>query len=310
MNYKAIIFDIQRFSIHDGPGIRTTVFLKGCSLKCFWCHNPEGINPKKEILFYESKCIFCGECIIKCSHSAHTIEGNKHIYNRNLCVLCEECVSYCYSNALEIAGKILSVDEVFEEILKDKNYYISSGGGITLSGGEPLLHSEFSYFLLKKCKENNINTAVETSGNCRWDQIETILPVTDLIMMDIKHINPEKHKIVTGISNNLILENAQKLSEKNINTIFRVPIVPTVNDTEEEIIEIAKFVDYLSLIRKKFNPENTKEIKLEFLPFHKLAGDKYKSLNYNNLSENLNQISKERINTLKNVALEYYKNID
>ena len=310
MNYKAIIFDIQRFSIHDGPGIRTTVFLKGCSLKCFWCHNPEGINPKKEILFYESKCIFCGECITRCSHSAHSIEGNKHIYNRNLCVLCEECVSNCYSNALEIAGKILSVDEVFEEILKDKNYYISSGGGITLSGGEPLLHSEFSYFLLKKCKENNINTAVETSGNCRWDQIETILPVTDLIMMDIKHINPEKHKIVTGISNNLILENAQKLSEKNINTIFRVPIVPTVNDTEEEIIEIAKFVDYLSLIRKKFNPENTKEIKLEFLPFHKLAGDKYKSLNYNNLSENLNQISKERINTLKNVALEYYKNID
>jgi len=310
LNYKAIIFDIQRFSIHDGPGIRTTVFLKGCSLKCFWCHNPEGINNKKEILFYESKCIFCGECITRCSHSAHSIEGNKHIYNRNLCVLCEECVSNCYSNALEIAGKILSVDEVFEEILKDKNYYISSGGGITLSGGEPLLHSEFSYFLLKKCKENNINTAVETSGNCRWDQIETILPVTDLIMMDIKHINPEKHKIVTGISNNLILENAQKLSEKNINTIFRVPIVPTVNDTEEEIIEIAKFVDYLSLIRKKFNPENTKEIKLEFLPFHKLAGDKYKSLNYNNLSENLNQISKERINTLKNVALEYYKNIE
>jgi pyruvate formate lyase activating enzyme len=302
MNDSAVIFNIQRFSIHDGPGIRTTLFLKGCSLNCFWCHNPEGIRTKPEIQFYSDRCIYCGECLTKCAHGAHSVLDNTHEYNRDLCVSCGDCVSYCYSNALEITGKMITVDDVFNEILKDKDYYFSSGGGVTLSGGEPLIHGEFSKNLLKKCKENSIHTAVETSGNCKWSQIEDILPYTELIMMDLKHFDSVKHKEVTGVPNVLILENAKKLSETNIPIIFRIPVIPSVNDTKEEVADIAKFVSGLINIRNTKYGKEASPIKLELLQFHKLAGDKYRSLDMENKANKLSSYGKTEIEALKECA--------
>ncbi len=302
MTESAVIFNIQRFSIHDGPGIRTTVFLKGCSLSCFWCHNPEGIRSKPEIQFYSDRCIYCGECLTKCSQSAHTVLDHTHIYNRDLCIACGECVSYCYSDALEITGKRVTVDEVLEEILKDKDYYASSGGGVTLSGGEPMIHGEFSKNLLIKCKEHNLHTAIETSGNCKWSQIEESMPYIDMVMMDIKHMNSEKHKKATGVPNGLILDNAKKLSEINIPIIFRIPVIPEVNDTTEEVAQISEFISGLMKLRyEKFGDESQK-ITLELLQFHRLAGDKYKSLGMQNKADSLKCYSKEQMNELIETA--------
>lgn len=309
MDNLGIIFDIQRFSIHDGPGIRTTIFLKGCTLNCFWCHNPEGIKYKPEVLFYSNKCIFCGECILRCTHSAHKIDESNHIYIKERCIVCGECIKYCYSNALEIAGKKVSVEEVFKEIIRDYEYYKKSNGGITLSGGEPLIQTEFCYSLLEKCKSNGIHTAIETSGNCRWDQIEKVLPYTDLIMMDIKHMNSEKHKLVTGVRNELILENAQKLAEEKTQLIFRIPVIPTVNNTIEEITEIAKFISYLQEIRKDKYKGDSPEIKLELLKFHKLAGDKYKSLGINNCANDLPIITNNEMEKFKAIAIKFFSNV-
>jgi pyruvate formate lyase activating enzyme len=306
---SAVIFNIQRFSIHDGPGIRTTLFLKGCSLNCFWCHNPEGIRTKPEIQFYSDRCIYCGECLKICTHSAHSVLNHTHEYDRELCVACGECVSYCYSNALELTGKVITVEDAFSEIIKDREYYQTSGGGVTLSGGEPLLHGEFSKNLLKKCKEEKISTAIETSGNCRWSQIEDILPFTDLIMMDIKHMDSVRHKQVTGVPNELILENARKLSGINIPIIFRIPVIPTVNDTKEEVAEIADFVSELQKTRNTKFSKEAAYIKLELLQFHRLAGDKYKSLEMDNRADKLKTYGKSEIEELKECARSFGINV-
>lgn len=305
MTESAVIFNIQRFSIHDGPGIRTTVFLKGCSLNCFWCHNPEGIHTKPEVLFYSDRCIYCGECLSKCEHSAHTINNNTHEYNRDLCVVCGDCIQFCYSDALELTGKTITAEDVFEEILKDKDYYASSGGGVTLSGGEPMLHSAFSISILKKCKAENIHTAIETSGNCRWSQIEEALPYTDLIMMDIKHLDTDKHKSATGVHNGLILENAERISEVNIPVIFRIPVIPTVNDAEEEIAAISGFVSGLQQKRKNKFGKDSAFLRLQLLKFHRLAGDKYRAADMQNRAAELPDITKERMSELKKCAASF-----
>ena len=238
----------------------------------------------------------------KCAHGAHSVLDHSHEYDRDLCVSCGECVSYCYSNALEITGKIITVDDVYTEILKDKDYYLSSGGGVTLSGGEPLIHGEFSKNLLIRCKEDSIHTAVETSGNCRWSQIEDVLPYTDLIMMDIKHMDSAKHKQVTGVPNELILENAKKLSGINIPIIFRIPVIPAVNDSKEEVSDISKYVLELMHIRSEAHGKNASPIKLELLQFHRLAGDKYRSLDMENKADKLKTYGKSEIEELKECA--------
>ncbi len=302
MNEEAVIFNIQRFSIHDGPGIRTTVFMKGCSLSCFWCHNPEGMHSKPEVLFYSDRCIYCAECLSKCDHGAHKMHNGIHEYNRELCVVCGECIQFCYSNALELTGKKITVDDVFKEVMKDKEYYLSSGGGVTLSGGEPMLHSQFSISLLRKCKEAGIHTALETSGNCRWNQLEEILPFTELVMMDLKHTNSDKHKEVAGVPNELILENAQRLSEINMPIIFRIPVIPTVNDTKEEIEAIAGFVEKLTNTRKEKFGADSAYIKLELLQFHRLAGDKYKSMDLPDRASGLRDVSRTEMTDFKSYA--------
>ena len=248
---KMNIINIQRFSIHDGPGIRTTVFLKGCNLRCLWCHNPESQSLRSQRMFFRHKCIGCGACIQVCAKAFEPV-----------CNACGKCVEVCRYGAREISGKNISVEECFREIQKDKDFYLVSGGGVTFSGGEPLLQGESLLEILKLCKGDGIHTAIETAGNVEWNQIEAVLPYLDYILYDIKAINEEKHQEFTGVSNRLILENAQKLMKAaKGKLLFRMPVIPGYNDSEYE--KIAEFV---------------KGYPLELLPYHTIGKGKYDAL--------------------------------
>ncbi|MHB0998891.1 MAG: glycyl-radical enzyme activating protein [Armatimonadota bacterium] len=292
------IFDIQRFSIHDGPGIRTTVFLKGCSLQCFWCHNPESIHKKLELQIFLSKCIGCGDCMKVCPNGAHTSKDGMREFHREKCNSCGLCADACFSGALVISGREMSVEAVMDDILRDKAFYDNSGGGVTLSGGEPALQKEFSRAVLKACKDQGIHTAIETAGNCGWDDLSDLLEVTDLVMMDLKQMDPEKHRWATGVSNERILESAKKITASGKPIIFRIPVIPTVNDTPEEVKSIAMFVRSLVDLR----PDDPNSIVLELLQFHQLAGDKYRSLGLDYKAGDLGQITKEQMSELRKVA--------
>jgi pyruvate formate lyase activating enzyme len=264
---KGTVFDIQRFSVHDGPGIRTTVFLKGCTLRCFWCQNPEGISPKPEIMFYPDRCIYCGNCLLTCPTGAHVVKEDSHVFLREKCNVCGECVQTCYAGALVLVGREMTVDEVMEEVLRDKVFYETSGGGVTLSGGDPVVQCAFSRALLGKCKDVGLHTAIETAANNHWRSLALLLPVTDSVMMDIKHVDQEKHESATGVSNGKILENAVRLSKTGKPLIIRVPIIPGFNDSIGEIEAIAKFVREFPNLQY-----------LELLPFHRLGEGKYSAL--------------------------------
>ncbi len=250
----ATLFDIERNSFVDGPGIRTTVFFKGCNLKCLWCHNPESQDFKPEQMFYRDKCKGCG----KCNEICPTPDG---------CTLCGKCIFYCPADARKVCGKEYTVDEVFAEIIKDKSYYDNSGGGVTFSGGECMLQVDFLAEILKKCKENSIHTAVDTAGHIPFKSFERILPYTDLFLYDIKTLDPEKHKQYTGVGNELILENLKKLFKANANILIRVPIIPNINDSIEEMRLIKEFLDKNGIPKK-----------IELLPYHAMGENKYAAI--------------------------------
>lgn len=252
---KATIFDIQRNSFVDGPGIRTTVFFKGCNLRCLWCHNPESQVSEKQLMFYKDKCTGCGRCREICPNQL------------NKCVFCGKCELFCPADARKICGKKYTVDEVLSEILKDKSFYETSGGGVTFSGGECMLQIEFLCELLKKCKDNKIHTAVDTAGNVPWAYFERILKHTDLFLYDIKIFDAEKHKRYTGADNRVILDNLKKLFECGANVWIRIPVISGVNDTEEEMRKIKEFL-------KPYSP-----MKIELLCYHKMGEHKYDALN-------------------------------
>jgi pyruvate formate lyase activating enzyme len=304
MSKTGFVFNIQRFSIHDGPGIRTAVFLKGCPLHCYWCHNPEGIKPKQEIQFFPSRCILCGECVLACEQGAHALIDGIHRYDRTLCIQSGRCVEKCVAGALEMTGRQLTVDQVISEIIPDIPFYEESGGGVTISGGEPLLQFDFTYAIMEKCKEKKIHTAIETSAFSSWDKLARLLAVTDLVIMDIKHMNPEKHREATGVSNHRILENARLLAQTDKPIIFHTPIVPDFNDTPQEIAEIAKFIHELVVLRSS-EKKDPLSISLVLLPFHRLASDKYESLGLSNLASELVAPSLEKMSHLVNVAREF-----
>ncbi len=291
------IFNIQRFSIHDGPGIRTTVFLKGCSLFCFWCHNPEGRRARPEIQFFPDRCIVCGDCARACAHDGHAFLPDGHVYARERCVVCGRCAADCPSGALELTGRLVTVDQVMVEVLRDRPFYASSGGGVTLSGGEPLLQADFARAVLARCKAENIHTAIETAANCRWRELAALLPVTDLVMLDIKHMDAAKHRAVTGVSNARVLANARRLAESGVALMVRTPVIPTVNDSEQEIGAIAAFVAELQSLRAASAP-TAPPISYELLPFHRLAGDKFRSLGLDDRSAGLEPLSAERMREL------------
>ncbi len=295
-----IVFNIQRFSLHDGPGIRTTVFLKGCSMRCFWCHNPEGQNPRPELRFFPDRCLACGQCVDACPNHAHELRQEIHLFHRDRCEVTGRCIGSCYSGALQLEGQAMTVDEVMVEVLKDREFYKSSNGGVTLSGGEPALSKEFSREVLRKCREEGLHTAIETCGEYPWSSLEALIPFVDLVMMDIKHLDPDKHKRATGHSNERILSNARQLAMTGRPIVFRTPIVLGVNDTEEEVGQVAAFVRSLIDMRKKRGgaEDGTAGIRYELLAFHKLAADKYASLGRDYTASSLHPPTTETMGVL------------
>ena len=238
---KGMIFNIQRYSIHDGPGIRTTVFLKGCPLACFWCQNPESQSLKPEILFDRARCTACGACVAACRSSANTLTDGEVRIDRTKCLGCGECVDVCPNQSRRLAGREATVDEVIGEALRDSKFYESSGGGLTLSGGEPSRQADFSLELLRRSKKEGLHTALDTCGAASWKTMETLLEYTDLVLYDVKCLDAAAHRKATGKSNGLILENLRKIA-KSRQTWIRVPLVPGFNDSEEEVRAIVTFV--------------------------------------------------------------------
>ena len=239
---SGLITDIQRFSLNDGPGIRTTVFLKGCNMRCEWCHNPETISYQKEIMFYEGKCIGCGKCFEVCPLGVHNIIGGAHVIDRAKCTLCGKCTDSCYAEALVFSAREMNSDEVLGEVLQDKIYYDESGGGITLSGGEVTCQKEFAIEIVNKCKENGIKTAIETNLLMPFEQIKGLLASVDLVMFDIKIFDSAEHKKHTGVENAQILKNARLLDEIGVPFIVRTPLIPGITDSDENLLAIAEYL--------------------------------------------------------------------
>ncbi len=263
---SGIVFGIQRFSIHDGPGIRTTVFLKGCNINCRWCHNPEGIPLKPIIGFNLERCVHCGKCINTCPNECHIIRDVRHSFDRTNCIVCGKCVDACPTGALELIGKRLTVDEVMQAVRKDKRYY-KEGGGITLSGGEALLQKAFTLELLRRCKSEGIHCALETNGVHRIETYEEVLPYVDLFLLDYKATDPKTHRKYVGCGNEKILDTIKRLYDKKAKILIRCPIIHGVNDNEEHfnaIIELTK--TYPDLVGA------------EILPYHKLGVSKAKRI--------------------------------
>jgi len=295
MSKKGLIFNIQRLSIHDGPGIRTLVFMKGCPLRCLWCDNPEGQLMRPEILFSEIRCIKCWKCVDICPINAITKQGNAIKLNRNICNECGKCAEICYAEAIRIIGKWVIVEEVLNEVKKDTIFYEVSRGGVTVGGGEPTMQPEFVTQLLKACKEHGIDTAIETCGYTKWENLKKMLKHLDMIFYDIKHMDNEKHQILTGKPNELILENLKKLSQETVPIIVRIPVVPGYNDQEENIKSTAEFISKLgdSITR------------VELLPYHRLGISKYKQLGREYKLNDVKPPTKEKLQDIANIIEMY-----
>lgn len=292
VNYSAtgIVFDIQRFSIHDGPGIRTIVFLKGCPLSCLWCCNPESQKLQPEIMFQQDKCIHCGCCIEVCKRGAISPK-NIGFIDRNKCSSCGECVNVCPSGALSVKGKLMNVQQLIKELKKDAINYRRSGGGITLSGGEPMVQHSFAAEILKACKSQGWHTAIETTGYTQQESvIEEMFPYIDLALLDIKSADAEVHKKFTGVSNDMILNNAH-LINKLSKMVIRIPTIPGVNATKECIGDICQYVKTVEGIDT-----------IHLLPYHTYGENKYGLLGKDYLMKDTEPLTPEKIEELKAVV--------
>lgn len=236
-----IVFDIQKFCVNDGPGIRSVVFLKGCPLKCLWCHNPESNQNKRQMYCDMNKCVSCGRCQQVCKQNVHCIEDGKHTIDHKKCILCEECVKNCPTQAIGIYGKEMPVDEIIDVVIKDKEYYENSGGGVTISGGEPMMQSEFSLKLAKRLKEEGIHVCMETSGFAKSEDFMKIDPYIDMFLFDYKATGEQLHKKLTGVSRSVIIDNLGQLIKRKKNVRLRCPIIPGYNLSKEHLRAIAHF---------------------------------------------------------------------
>ena len=264
MSVSATVTNISRCSLHDGPGIRTVVYLKGCGLRCRWCHNPETLEARPQTVFMPSKCIGCGRCLSICPEHHHLL-GNRLHFERQGCRACGRCVQACPSEAMSIIGTSIDAQQVFADVQKDAHYYRRSGGGVTFSGGECLLHPTFVAEVARLCRQASIHTLVETALFVPWDNVVRVLPLIDLFYVDLKLADPEKHLLYTGQDNALILENLRRLSQRSTPITVRIPVIPTVNDTTEDIDGFAKILRTLG--------PSVREV--ELLKYNPLASSKY-----------------------------------
>ena len=285
---KSIVTNIQRFSLTDGDGIRTTVFFKGCNMNCSWCHNPETIKGNSELMFYENKCIGCGKCFEACPTGAQQVVDGKHVIARSKCVNCGKCAAVCYAEALVMCGTEMSVEDVMKEVRQDKAYYENSNGGITLSGGEVLCQREFAMELTDACHKEGIHVAVETNLCFAYDYAKELLGKVDLIMCDLKIFDDEAHKVHTGVSNKNIVENIKKIDELGIPVIVRTPLIPGVTDSKDNIEKIAAYVGGMKNL-----------FRYELLNFNPLGEGKYRSLNRENKFESARPFGEDKVNEMR-----------
>lgn len=256
MRMTGILMDVKRMAVHDGPGLRTTLFLKGCPLTCIWCHNPEGQLFRPELAFFENKCTGCGSCRAACPNGAHS---------RSQCTACGQCAAVCTSGARKLYGKEISLDEALRIALEDRIFY-GSTGGVTLSGGEPLMQIDFAEALLRELSAQGVHTAVDTCGHAPWSAFERTLPHCRLYLFDVKHMNSEKHRQATGQGNELILNNLRLLADSGARIQIRIPLIPDFNDDDENILRTGEYL-------REIRPE-----KIKLLPYHDMAHVKYRAI--------------------------------
>jgi pyruvate formate lyase activating enzyme len=270
LSAQGLLLDIDKFASHDGPGIRTTVFLKGCPLSCIWCHSPESRLAGPELIYQPDRCMGCWVCVEVCPHHALRVEGEPGhqavTLDRSLCDVCGECAEVCYHGALKVAGRTVTVGELAAEVQKDIAFFRSSGGGVTLSGGEPARQARFSYHFLRACQEAGIHTALETTGYAQWEVMAALASVTDLFLYDVKFVDPELHRRYTGVPNRVILDNLRRLAERGSEVHVRVPCIAGVNDSPEQIAAVSRLVSSMGLSQIVLLPYNgAAEAKYEWL---------------------------------------------
>ncbi len=292
-----LIFDIQKFSVHDGPGIRTLVFFKGCQLNCLWCSNPEGQKDYSQLMLFPEKCIGCFHCTEVCPTGATYLIDREIQFNRELCNNTGICTDSCPAEARKLVGKQISVNDLLQEIEKDSAFYRKSGGGITFGGGEPLLQSNFIKAVSIECQKQGFNIALETCGYAPWKNLKSVAPYMDLILFDLKHMDPKLHRKFCGYSNKLILENLKKLSQlKPKKLTIRIPIIPSFNDTEENIKQTADFVKSL----------NSSISHVETLAYHKYGVLKYQRLGMKYKIDETRVPTNEDMDRVKNIFEKYH----
>ena len=285
------VFNTQKFSIHDGTGIRTLIFMKGCPLRCIWCSNPESQRPGPEVMFVRSKCTGCGKCAALCREAA--VDDVTFDIDRSRCVKCGLCTSKCYAGAKKMTGRQVTVREMMELIEKDRIFYTNSGGGVTVGGGEPAMQHGFVEELLKACRASHIHTAIETCGYGRWQDICGMFDNADQIFFDLKAMDPELHRRLTGVSNELILHNAEQAAAGGNEIIFRIPLIPGCNDSLTNIEETGAFVGGLS--------GNGSNVFIEILPYHDLGRDKYRWLDMDYGLEDTGKPDASQVEELKTI---------
>ncbi|MBW8325911.1 MAG: glycyl-radical enzyme activating protein [Prolixibacteraceae bacterium] len=285
------ITTIQRMSLHDGPGIRSTVFLKGCNMHCGWCHNPETLSMNPELEWIQQKCIGCNSCTEVCPTGAFSLKDGKPDFQKNLCTSCFDCLQVCYAEAINKIGREVTPEDVFTEVEQDFPFFSNSGGGVTISGGEPMLQPEFTKQTLALFKKAGIHTALDTNLSISWKQYEKVLPFTDLVLADLKMMDNALHQKWTGRHNTTILENIYKLDASGVPYFIRTPVVPDINDNEAEISAMAAFVASLKNVKN-----------YELLPFHTLASCKYTNLKLKNPMGQTQDLSKERLERFQEIV--------